>query len=118
VIAVPGGRSGQRQVRRGPHAAAKWLTGPVAGDAKDVTGAAFDQAGARDPQHVRTWVVPADGDRRQIELIQAGAARRKAEIRLVIDLVHVLELSMVSARKIYVFAGRSVVAIDVTLTRR
>jgi hypothetical protein len=32
-----------------------------------------------------------DGDRHQIELTQAEAARREAEIRLVIDLVHVLE---------------------------
>ena len=97
VIAVPGGRSGQRQVRRGPHATARWLTGSVAGDAKEVIRAAFDQAEARDRQHARTWVVLVDGDRHQIELVQAEAARRKAAIHLVIDLVHVLELSTVSA---------------------
>ncbi len=91
VIAVPGGRSGQRQVRQGPRATGKWLTGSVACDAKDVIRAAFDQAEARDRQHVRTWVVLVDGDRHQIELIQAEAARRKAAIHLVIDLVHVLE---------------------------
>ena len=91
VIAVPGGRSGERQVRRGPHAEAKWLTGSVACDAKEVIRAAFDQAQARDPGHVRTWVVLVDGDRHQIELIEAEAARRKAAIHLVIDLVHVLE---------------------------
>ncbi len=91
VIAVPGGRSGQRRVRKGPHATAKWLTGSVACDAKDVIRAAFDQAEARDRQHVRTWVVLVDGDRHQIELIQAEAARRTAPIHLVIDLVHVLE---------------------------
>ena len=34
----------------------------------------------------------ADGDRHQIELIEAEAARRKATVRLVIDLVHVLDL--------------------------
>jgi hypothetical protein len=91
VIAVPGGRSGERRVRCGPHAEAKWLTGSVAHDAKEVIRAAFDQAGARDPEHLRTWVVLADGDRHQIELIQAEATRRKAAIHLVIDLVHVLE---------------------------
>jgi hypothetical protein len=91
VIAVPGGRSGERQVRRGPHAAAKWLTGSVACDAKEVIRAAFDQAEARDRQHARTWVVLVDGDRHQIELIEAEAARRKAAVHLVIDLVHVLE---------------------------
>jgi hypothetical protein len=91
VIAVPGGRSGQREVRRGPHATAKWLTGSVACDAKEVIRAAFDQAGARDRHHVRTWVVLVDGDRHQIELVEAEAGRRNAAIHLVIDLVHVLE---------------------------
>ena len=91
VIAVPGGRSGEREVRRGPHAEAKWLTGSVARDAGEVIAAAFGQAGARDPGHLRTWVVLVDGDRHQIELIEAEAARRKAEVHLVLDLVHVLE---------------------------
>jgi hypothetical protein len=91
VIAVPGGRSGQREVRRGPRATARWLTGSVARDAAEVIRAASGQAGARDRHHVRTWVVLAGGDRHQIELAGAGAARRNAAIHLVIDLVHVLE---------------------------
>jgi hypothetical protein len=91
VIAVPGGRSDQRQARHGPHAEAKWLTGSVACGAGEVIAAAFGQAEARDPAHLRTWVVLVDGDRHQIELIEAEAARRKATVHLVIDLVHVLE---------------------------
>ncbi len=91
VIAVPGGRSGEREVRRGPHATARWLTGSVACDASEVIAAAFGQAEARDPAHLRTWVVLVDGDRHQIELIEAEAVRRKAAVHLVIDLVHVLE---------------------------
>jgi hypothetical protein len=91
VIAVPGGRSGEREIRRGPHAEAKWLTGSVARDAGEVIAAAFGQAEARDPGHLRTWVMLTDGDRHQIELTEAEAARRKAEVHLVLDLVHVLE---------------------------
>jgi hypothetical protein len=91
VIAVPGGRSGGREVRRGPHATAKWLTGSVARDAGEVIAAAFGQAEGRDRQHVRTWVVLVDGDRHQIELAKAEAARRKVAIHIVVDLVHVLE---------------------------
>src|SRR6266849_4523578 len=91
VIAVPGGRSGQREVRRGPHATAKWLTGSVARGADEVIAAAFDQAEARDRQHARTWVVLVDGDRHQIELAEAEAACRKVAIHIVVDLVHVLE---------------------------
>ena len=93
VIAVPGGRSGERRVRCGPHAEAKWLTGSVARDAKEVIRAAFDQAEARDPEHLRTWVVLVDGDRHQIELIETEAARRKTAIHLVIDLVHVFPVN-------------------------
>jgi hypothetical protein len=91
VIAVPGGRSGQREIRHGPHTEAKWLTGSVARGAGEVIAAAFNQAEARDPARARTWVVLVDGNRHQIELIQAEAARRKAEVHLVLDLVHVLE---------------------------
>jgi hypothetical protein len=91
VIAVPGGRSDHREARRGPHATAKWLTGSVARDAGEVIAAAFSQAEARDPAHARTWVVLIDGDRHQIELIEAEAARRNITVHLVIDLVHVLE---------------------------
>ncbi len=54
---------------------------------------AFGQAEARDRHHVRTWVVLVDGDRHQIELVQAEAGRRNAAVHLVVDLVHVLELS-------------------------
>jgi hypothetical protein len=49
VIAVPGGRSGQREIRHGPHAEARWLAGSVACDAGEVIAAAFNQAGARYP---------------------------------------------------------------------
>jgi hypothetical protein len=91
VIAVPGGRNGQREIRHGPHAEAKWLTGSVTHDAKDVIATAFSQAQARDPARARTWVMLTDGDRHQIRLIKAEAARRKAEVHLVLDLVHLLE---------------------------
>ncbi len=118
VIAPPGGRHGDRRLRPGPKALAKWLAGSVRKDPAEVIAAAFDEAGARDPGHRRTWVVLAGGAGHQLDLIRAEAGRRGAEIHIVIDLIHVLELSTVSARKSYVFAGRSVVAIDVTLTRR
>ena len=53
--------------------------------------AAFSQAGARDPQHQRTWVVLVDGAEHQLDLIRAEAARRGVTIHIVIDLIHVLE---------------------------
>ena len=54
---------------------------------------AFGEAEARDPGHLRTWVVLVDGAGHQLDLIRAEAGRRGAEIHIVIDLIHVLELS-------------------------
>jgi hypothetical protein len=53
VIAPPGGRHGACPLRPGPKALAKWLDGSVRKDPAEVI-AAFDEAGARDPQHLRT----------------------------------------------------------------
>ncbi len=91
VIAPPGGRHGAREPRPGPRALAKWLAGSVRRDPGEVIAAAFDEAGARDPGRLRTWVVLVDGAEHQLDLIRAEAARRDAEIHVVIDIIHVLE---------------------------
>jgi hypothetical protein len=91
VIAQPGGRNGPRTPRPGPKALAKWLAGSVRKDPSEVIAAAFGEAEARDPGHQRTWVVLVDGAEHQLDLIRAEAARRNAEIHIVIDLIHLLE---------------------------
>ena len=53
--------------------------------------AAFGEAEARDPGHLRTWVVLVDGAEHQLALIRAEAARLGIEIHIVIDLIHVIE---------------------------
>jgi hypothetical protein len=93
VIAPPGGRHGSRKPRPRPRAKAKWLAGSVEHDPAEVIAAAFDQAEARDPQHRRKRVVLVDGAEHQLDLIRAEASRRGVTISIVIDLVHVLELS-------------------------
>ena len=91
VIAPPGGRHGDRELRPGPKALAKWLSGSVRRGPKEVIAAAFDEAVARDPQHLRTWVVLVDGAEHQLDLIRAEAARRSVTIHVIIDIIHVLE---------------------------
>ena len=91
VIAPPGGRHGDRALRPGPKALAKWLAGSVRKDPAEVIAAAFDEAEARDPGHLRTWVVLVDGAEHLLDLVRAEAARRGIEIHIVIDLIHVLE---------------------------
>ena len=91
VIAPPGGRHGARGLRPGPKALAKWLAGSVRKDPADMIAAAFDEAEARDPGHLRTWVVLVDGAEHQLALIRAEAARRGVTIHVIIDIIHVLE---------------------------
>jgi hypothetical protein len=91
VIAPPGGRHGSRPLRPGPKALAKWLAGSVRKDPADMIAAAFDEAEARDPGHLRTWVVLVDGAEHQLGLIRAEAGRRGVTIHIVIDIIHVLE---------------------------
>ena len=91
VIAPPGGRHGARGLRPGPKALAKWLAGSVRKDPADMIAAAFDEAEARDPGHLRTWVVLVDGADHQLGLIRAEAARRGVTIHVIIDIIHVLE---------------------------
>jgi hypothetical protein len=91
VIAPPGGRHGARGLRPGPKALAKWLAGSVRKDPADMIAAAFDEAEARDPHHLRTWVVLVDGAEHQLGLIRAEAARRGVTIHVIIDIIHVLE---------------------------
>jgi hypothetical protein len=91
VIAPPGGRHGDRVPRPGPKARGKWLAGSVRRDPAEVIAAMFDEAGARDPQHLRTWVVLVDGAEHQLGLIRAEAARRAVTVHIMIDLIHVME---------------------------
>jgi len=86
---ITGGDDSRR--RRGPIAQGRWLTASVVDDIAPVVAAGFDEAHRRDPHQRRTWVVLVDGNRTQIEAIQAEAQRRKVTVHIVLDFVHVLE---------------------------
>ncbi|MDX3226159.1 hypothetical protein [Streptomyces sp. ME19-01-6] len=98
IIAPPGGRTGNRTVRKGPKARAKWLTASVEHDPDHVIKTAFDQAEARDPQHQRCWVVLVDGATHQLDLVRAEADRRGVALHIVLDIVHVIEKLWAAAR--------------------
>lgn len=95
VIVLPGAQREGR--RRGPKATGKWLTSSLLRSPKEVIAEAFDRATERDPGHRRPWIVLVDGDRRQIDLVTAEAARRKATVTVVVDFVHVAEYVWKSA---------------------
>jgi hypothetical protein len=52
-----------------------------------VVAAGFAEAERRDPGHRRTWVALADGNKQQIEAIEAEAARRNVTVHIVCDFV-------------------------------
>jgi hypothetical protein len=91
VIHPPGGRSGERPARPGPRAENKWCTASLVRSPEQVISDAFDQAEARDPKHLRPWVVLVDGARHQLDLISAETGRRGVSVHVLLDFVHVTE---------------------------
>jgi len=74
-----------------PKAKHKWLTASVVEDAATVVADIFDEAERRDPDHQRQWVALVDGNNHQIDRIKTEAKKRKVKVKVVIDVVHVLE---------------------------
>ena len=85
-IAAPAAR---RQAHPGPQARDKWVSASVTDSTGDMIAAAFDEAGRRDPQHVRQRVFLVDGNRQQITAIEAQAAERGLKVPVFIDYIHV-----------------------------
>jgi len=87
----PPGTAPAAPAKKAPVAAGKWLTASVTDDIPAVIAAGFAEADRRDPARERTWIALVDGNRQQIEAIEAEAASRGAEVTILIDFIHVLE---------------------------
>jgi hypothetical protein len=74
-----------------PKAKHKWLCASVADDAASVVAKMFDEAARRDPQRQRRWVALVDGNRHQIDRINAEATTREVNVTILVDFIHVLE---------------------------
>jgi len=90
IIARPGKDSAQPRPAA-PAAAGKWLTTSIIGDIPAVITAGFTEALRRDPAHERTWIALVDGNKQQIEAIEAETARHGVQVTILIDFIHVLE---------------------------
>ncbi len=106
IVHPPGGRSQTRPIRPGPTAQHKWCTASVIRSPEQVIADAFDQAEARDPQHLRDWIVLVDGARHQLDLIQAEAARRGIRLHILLDFVHVAEYCWTAAHAFHPVGSR------------
>jgi hypothetical protein len=85
------GRAPGRGRLPGPQAVNRWYTVEIAASRAETIAALFDQAERRDPGHARTWIALVDGDRHQIEVMGAQAAKRGITITILVDFIHVLE---------------------------
>lgn len=77
--------------RRRPHAEQKRVWATIEKESAGAIAALFDEAQRRDPQHEKRWVVLVDGNRDQLALMRAEAARRGVSITIILDFIHVLQ---------------------------
>jgi hypothetical protein len=77
------------------------LIASVTEDANQVVARVFEEAERRDSQHRRPWVVLVHGINHQIELIEAEARKRCAQVAIVVDFIHVLEYLWKAAHCFY-----------------
>ena len=81
----------RQAARQGPEAKNKWLSASVTDDAAIVITQMFGEADRRDPQHKRPWVALVDGNNHQIDRIKKEARKRKLQVTILVDCVHVME---------------------------
>jgi hypothetical protein len=81
--------------RPGPKAVNREVDASLADSTTPMTSRLFDRAQQRDPQHRRRWIVLVDGNNHQIDRIRSEAHARGVRIDIIIDFVHVLQLSPV-----------------------
>lgn len=81
----------QRESPVRPRPVNKRVWASVERDAIDVIDEAFDEALRRDPEQHRTWLVLVDGSETQIALVRKAADRVGVRVRIIVDLIHVIE---------------------------
>jgi hypothetical protein len=85
-IAAPPAR---RKAHPGPVARDKWVSASITDDIPAMIGAAFDEAGRRDPHRVRQRVFLVDGNKQQIAAIGDHARARGLKVPVLIGYIHV-----------------------------
>ena len=57
--------------------------------------------GQRDPQKQKEWVALVDGNRNQIQLLKRHSKKTGQKVRIIVDLIHVLEYIWKAAAAFY-----------------
>jgi hypothetical protein len=75
----------------GPKAQGRTVFASARRPAAEVIADAFAEADRRDPQHARPWIAVIDGNCHQIETVTRLAAERGVKVKILIDLIHVVQ---------------------------
>lgn len=68
---------------------------------EDVIAQMFDEAERRDPRRRRDWVILADGQTHQLDLIEAELVARGITATVVLDIIHVIEYLWKASRHFF-----------------
>jgi len=66
----------------------------------------FEEARCRDPGNEKTWVALVDGNKSQIRILERMAKKKKADLTIVVDIIHVIEYLWDAGRVFYPQGGR------------
>lgn len=84
-----------------PRPAQKRVWASVEKSSRSVIREAFEEAGRRDPDRKRRWVVLVDGEKSQLRAVKAEAKRLGVEVTIIADVIHVLEYQWSAARALF-----------------
>lgn len=82
-------REKKAEKRPRPHHKRVWAS--VKKSPEEVIREAFAEAGSREPNRKKTWVVLLDGNATQLEIVQRVAEEMGREVTIVLDFIHVVE---------------------------
>lgn len=90
--------AGEKSSEPPPRPVGKRVWASVEKDQDIVIQDLFNEAEGRDPDHKMEWVVLIDGQLCQLDRIKSEAKKRKVQITIIVDVIHVIEYIWKAAR--------------------
>jgi hypothetical protein len=84
-----------------PKVVNKRVWASVESSAREVIEDMFDEAQARDPEGKKDVVVLVDGNNHQLQVIEEQAKKRKIDITVILDIIHVIQYLWAAAHALF-----------------
>jgi hypothetical protein len=68
---------------------------------EEVIEKTFEEAGNRDPEHLKMWVALVDGNKPQIRILRRMAKKKGIDLTIIVDVIHVIEYLWDAGRVFY-----------------